>query len=153
MLDPLTAVSLAGTIVQFVDFSGKIISKVKELKSSAGGSSHDQFNYEIIAKDLLALSQRLKDGTRSTGAGQLSADDQALEDVCDGCISLSNSMLGRLKSLKINHGDENFKVVQQALRAAWTEKEIEGMSAQLAEFRSQLQLRIFTSFKSVSSAP
>jgi hypothetical protein len=121
MLDPLTSISLAGTIVQFVDFSGKIISKVKDLKSSAGGSSHELFNSEIVAKDLLALSQRLKDGIRSHGAGRLSADDQALEHLCEGCISLSKSMLERLKSLKINHGNGHIKIVQQALRAVWSE--------------------------------
>lgn len=135
-----------------MDFNGKIISKVKDLKSSVGGSSHELFNSEIAAQDLLLLSQQLKNGTRSQGAGRLSAD-QVLEDLCDRCITLSQNMLGRLMSLKITHGNGNLKIVQQALRAVWSEKEIEGMSAQLAEFRSQLQLRVFTSFKSVSSAP
>ena len=128
MLDPLTSISLAGTIVQFVDFGGKVISKVKDLKSSADGSSHNLFNSELVARDLLTLSQRLRDGTRLYRADRLSADDHALEDLCDGCIALSRSMLERLKSLKVNQGAGNFKVVQQALRAVWSEKEIESMS-------------------------
>ncbi len=147
MLDPMTSISLAGNIVQFVDFSGKIILKVRELKSSASGSSHELFNTEIVAKDLLELSQSLKHGLRSHGSDRLSADDQALEDVCEGCILLAKNMLARLKTLKIKGDDGNLKVMLQALRAAWSEKEIEGMSSQLAEFRAQLQLRIFTNFK------
>lgn len=148
-MDPLTSISLAGTIVQFVDFGGKVISKVKDLKNNVGGNSRDLFNSELIAKDLLTLSQRLRDGTHPHSADRLSADDQALEDLCDGCITLSKRMLQRLQSLEVSQGAGNFQVLQQAIKAVWSEKEIESMSTQLGEFRDQLQLRILTSFKLV----
>jgi hypothetical protein len=52
MLDPLTALSLAGNIVQFVDFSTKLLAKGHELYKSADGTSVGYSELEAIAKDL-----------------------------------------------------------------------------------------------------
>ena len=39
VLDPLTAIGLAGNIVQFVDFSSKIVGKANKIYESVDGAS------------------------------------------------------------------------------------------------------------------
>ena len=59
MLDPLTALSLAGTIVQRVDFSTTLLAKGNEMYKSADGISVGDAELEVIAKDLQGLNGRL----------------------------------------------------------------------------------------------
>ena len=58
MLDPLSAISLAGTIVQFIDFSAENISKGCEIRQD--GSTVDFGELKIIAVDLSKLSENIE---------------------------------------------------------------------------------------------
>lgn len=59
MLDPLTALAIAGNIVQFVEFSGKIISGRSELFQSSTGVLKSNEALEAITKDLVAMTSKL----------------------------------------------------------------------------------------------
>lgn len=147
MLDPLTAISLAGNIVQFVDSSGKIISKTRELTKSSHGTTQEAYNAEIVIRDLLRLSEQLKDGVRAASATPHTEDDKALEDLCNGCISLSERIIKRLEKLKMGEGAGKPRAFLHALNAVWSQKELESEEAQLATYRSQLEFRVLTSFR------
>ena len=55
MLDPLTALGLAGNIVQFVGFSSKIIGKARDIYKSADGSLLENLDAETVAQSLRVL--------------------------------------------------------------------------------------------------
>jgi hypothetical protein len=147
MLDPLTAISLASNMVQFVDFSGKIISKTRELTKSSHGTTQEAYNAEIVIRDLLRHSEQLKDGVRAARATPHTEDDKALEDLCNGCISLSERIIKRLEKLKLGEGAGKRQAFLHALKAVWSQKELESEEAQLATYRSRLEFRVLTSFK------
>jgi hypothetical protein len=58
MLDPFTALSLAATIVQFVDFGSKILSDSREIYKA--GSISDHGDIKLITTDLAALAGRIQ---------------------------------------------------------------------------------------------
>lgn len=58
MLDPFSAVSLAGTIVQFVHFGAELLSKIKDVHRS--GSTVDCQELDTLACHLKELSKRVK---------------------------------------------------------------------------------------------
>jgi hypothetical protein len=60
VLDPLTALSVAGTIVQFVDFSSKILSHTAEFYNSAEGALSTNEELELVTADLSNLLARLR---------------------------------------------------------------------------------------------
>jgi hypothetical protein len=51
-MDPLTAFSLACGIVQFVDFSSKLVSKGYEISISAEGALAENLDLETVTTDL-----------------------------------------------------------------------------------------------------
>ncbi len=59
-LDPLSALSVAAAVVQFVDFSAKIVSKGKQLYKSPGGVLRENEQTETVTKRLQNLAQNLK---------------------------------------------------------------------------------------------
>jgi hypothetical protein len=60
VLDPMSAVSLAATIVQFVDFSSKIVSKGYHLYKSADGVLPENERLRYVITDLKSLNSKLQ---------------------------------------------------------------------------------------------
>ena len=148
MLDPMTAVSLAGTIVQFLDFTSKVVSKNRKLSRSVTGLQPEVDSLEVATKDLLELSEKLKDGIRVVDAnGTLSKDDLDFQYLCNGCIAVSVKMLERLGKLKVEAGDGKWRVAKQAIRAVWSEKEVVELNDQVLNLRRQLCFRILVNLK------
>ncbi len=59
-MDPLTALSLAGTIVQFVDFGCKLLAKGRELYKSSTGVLTVNEELELTTTDLRALIEKMQ---------------------------------------------------------------------------------------------
>ena len=57
-MEILATIGLAGNILQFVDFSGKVISNSKQLYSSVDGILIENADIERITKDLKALNAK-----------------------------------------------------------------------------------------------
>ena len=51
-MDPLAALSLAGNIIQFVDFGGRLLGGAGEIYRSADGSLKVHDELELVATDL-----------------------------------------------------------------------------------------------------
>lgn len=75
MLDPLTALSVAGTVVQLTDFSLKLASKVKEIFESADGVLIKNAEYETVAEDFGRLCARINPSSLEHSSGPPSKDD------------------------------------------------------------------------------
>jgi hypothetical protein len=147
MLDPLTAISLAGNVLQFVDFGSKVISKTRELTKSSNGTTQGAYNAEILVRDLKRVSEQLKGGVRAASVALRTDDDKALEDLCNGCISLSDSIIKRLEKLKLGEGAGKRQAFLHALKDVRSQKELENDEAQLATYRRQLEFRVLNSFR------
>ncbi|PVH83511.1 hypothetical protein DL98DRAFT_615812, partial [Cadophora sp. DSE1049] len=154
MLEPLTAFSLAGTVVQFVDFSCKIFSTAKELSQSKNGTSEEIYNHEVITRDLLGMSEKLETSVQEDFVEGVSygGSDQALKKLCEGCQSLSKTMLKRLEKLKIQDGAGKRTTLKQAVKTMWSQKEIGQIAAQLATYQRQMETHVLVAFNVFDSA-
>jgi hypothetical protein len=63
MLDPWTALSLAATITQFVDFGAKLVSSAKIIREK--GSSLDFISLKQTTEDLKAILEVIQDEKRT----------------------------------------------------------------------------------------
>ena len=59
-MEPLSALSVAAAVVQFVDFGSSLVSKSREIYKSSQGASIGQAESEIATKRLVDLNERLK---------------------------------------------------------------------------------------------
>ena len=75
-MDPLTALGLAGNIVQFIDFSCKILSDSYEIYRAGSTSEHEEIDF--IATDLSTLADRIQHGLGSASSlkGPINANEQ-----------------------------------------------------------------------------
>jgi hypothetical protein len=59
-MDPFSALSVAASVVQFLDFGCQVVSKAKAINRSADGVSIDHAQSEAAAKRLVHLAEGMK---------------------------------------------------------------------------------------------
>jgi hypothetical protein len=150
LLDPLTALSAAGNIVQFTDFCIRFLKEGRHLYLSADGSLQHNREFELIAGDLKRLVDRVRKSTTLPVTGSSpTTEESSLADVAKECGRLADILLGILYSLKIQPEDRQRKwhTFQQALKSMRGEKEINNIVQRLTNAREQLDTNILVNLK------
>lgn len=102
-MDGLSALGLAASVAQFIEFGCTLVSKSKEIYESGHGASKQHVESAAAAERLVELSEGIKatlEVERAAGI-QPSAQQQSLEAICDGCISVAWELLARLDKLRV----------------------------------------------------
>jgi len=135
VLDSLSTISLAGNIVQFVDFAIKIVSKSKQILSN--GAASENLALEDVTEKLLDIVSRLKKQAKvAPTSGCLTEDGQMLDYLTSNCIAAGEVLLGKLQELKIpnNARHPKWKSLRQGLKTVWDKRKLEPFAARLANF-------------------
>jgi hypothetical protein len=160
MLDPLTALSLAGNIIQFVDFACKLFSKGWEIYDSAAGLSVGDQQLETIANDLRDISNRFKDPIQShlnICSDQLEPrqkTDTKLIEMSTQCTSVANELIRALEELRLsdlNHKNRRWKSARHAFKSLWKKEKICAIVDQLQTLRAEWNFHILVSLRWVLS--
>lgn len=136
MLDPITIIGLAGNIVQFVDFSWKLLCETKSLYSSSTGITADNDVLEDIANDIICLDDAL---TASSAAGAI--PDQ-LKSLAGQCTEIAQELLVNLDKIRVKEPHKKWKSFVAALRSIWKKEQIHGLVVRLERLREQTQSRL-----------
>jgi hypothetical protein len=137
VLDVLTAIGLASSIVQFVDFASKLLSKSNELKQSVDGSDRESADLETITEIL----GRLSDGLSATFQ-TMSQDEKDILLLADGCKEVIDELIEVLRKLKSHANYNKWQNFRQALRYMWAQDKLEKMSKKIDRFQVQLGLSL-----------
>ena len=146
-MDPLSALSVAGTIVQFIDFGSKLLSRASEVYNSASGLTAESADLLAVTKDLksaTALWSASKPQEDNNGEEEYEEDEdeKALRELSVRFQASSNDMqllLGKLKT-------KSQRTMRDSLRVAWgslrSRNDVESLQRRLDSYRSQIILRI-----------
>ena len=136
-MDPLSAIGLAGTILQFVDFSSNLIAGTYEVYKSAEGTTAENADISAIVGDLYLLSDDLDfDLLGST------KHEKALKILAGKCRELSESLIVIVERLKVSGKSSTWKCLRVKMAALRKSQEIEYIERRLREYRSQILLRL-----------
>lgn len=165
-MDPLSGAGLAGTVVQFVQFTANLFSVAKEIHRSASGSSEGKESLEAIYTRLSTLStdlQKQRPGTNSSDGTQPDeAVDAAMGVLAKECKADCDRLLSVLGRLSHGHGSfpKWWNSFRSALKELWKGDEIEALEARIAKHQTQLIMHLcmnsrsdtFERYPSVSGA-
>ncbi|KAI9650845.1 hypothetical protein NHQ30_000880 [Ciborinia camelliae] len=146
MMNPLDALSLAGTIIQFVDFSSKVLAGTSELYKSGAKSLTVHEQLSLVADDLSKLSKRLSNsywGLSERGILSIPADDSFI-NICRAAAEVSTELNTKLDNLNVTTIGKHRKwqSLKQALKSVWSEKELTALMNRLALLRDSIQMHI-----------
>jgi hypothetical protein len=138
-MDGLSALSVAASVAQFLEFGCSLVSKSKEIYRSAEGASSQQIEVEAATKRLVELSARIKAG----------AEDQTLQAVCDGCVSVSRTLLAKLEKLKVRDGQSlrKYKSFRQALKSVWSKGSLDDIAKRLKTYQNEMDAHVLVSLR------
>jgi hypothetical protein len=139
-MDPLSALAVAGAVVQFVDFGTKFVSEVasrtSEIYQASQMGDNDDAPFgsinKILERDVNSISivtAKIMRPLRPKGSSiPLSADEKALLQICDGCNDIAQEMSNHLNGLKIRT-DVSQSTSQKECERCFVLKDPERLSA------------------------
>jgi hypothetical protein len=138
-MDPFSALTVAASVVQFIQFGSSLISTSIEIYQSAEGASTRQIDIELTTLSLVGVTEKIKAG----------ADDQALQTICSGCISVSSIMVSKLAKLKMKQGSgfRKCRSIQQAVKIVWSIPALEDLAARLKAYREEMCSHVLVSLR------
>ncbi|KAF2726585.1 hypothetical protein EJ04DRAFT_506934, partial [Polyplosphaeria fusca] len=144
-MDPITAFSLAGTILQFIDSGTRFAGLAWKLYSSETEDTSDHGDLLKITKDLNDILPHLQ----STKSGI-----QTEKNLCQlalDCSKTTARLLAILQKVTIAKNARKRDALKAAFRSICKQNEIEYLQSQLSSFRNQLNLHLLLSLREYAS--
>ena len=143
-MDPLSAVSLAGNIIQFVEFGSNLVCGSVNIYKSADGTTSVNSELELITEDLTGLCSKLIRPRNPAEEPALPKAELDLLKLSRLCVKLGREFLEMLESLKVNGRNRRWDSVRQALKTQWKAKDIEEYRQRLDNFRSEIACHLLS---------
>ena len=143
-MDSFTALSAAGNIIQFVDFSCKLIHNAYCITKSASGASETTIELTAIAHDV----QRLSDAIDTSGVYP-----SQLKNIATQCKLRADELLQILDSLRSHGKHSRWKSFLVALKEIWGQDKINNFVQRLNMLQNQLTLSMQSLLTCAFSVP
>lgn len=148
-MDPLLALSVAGTIIQFVDFGTRMLSSTIELYKSTNGSLKVSEELELMTGDLQAVLVKLRantgpeahhpPGPNSQCQTEIDEHRDTFLEICNNAILIAAELLSKLDSLKVKDGKHRvWQTLKAAIKTAWSKGEISELRERLSSLKESL---------------
>lgn len=156
-MDPASAIGLASSVVQLIDFTTKLIGKGNEIYKK--GSLPEHVELQEINEEFKKLSRNLTGSLKpdyylpdalNQNAPKLSPEEEALEKIANQCDEVAQDFIDLLNRLKSTGG--RWRSFLVALKTVWTKEDIEKLQSKLKMYESQLVVNLLVVLRYVVSA-
>jgi hypothetical protein len=144
-MDPVTALGVASSVVQLVDFTQGLFRSTYEIYKSASGRTETHINLQSITASLKTLTDNLaRSVERATPAPdkEPSNHDAELLTLCQKCRVVAEKLSSALEGLSTQKAQSFWHSFGVALHTVWKKREIELLENELETFRQQISLQI-----------
>ncbi|KAG5802471.1 hypothetical protein H9Q74_009528 [Fusarium xylarioides] len=145
MLDPVTAIGLASSIVAFVDFSAKLVKGSIEIYQASDGTLTENRSSQAVAVAMERFAARLVIQQPS----QPSNEEKEIVDLATKCHAVCIEILGLLGRIKPKDLSSKTQSLWAALKNKLHEGEREELEKRLDTYRRRLELHM--NFKAMIS--
>ena len=146
-MDPLSALSIAASVVQFIDFSSKLVSGSRKLYKLSEGLDEGYEDLEQVTENLVNLSDELQRSMQTDTSKQTRSHEQELRTLCKGCNEVAKDLLGVLEKLKLDKDNARWRNCLQALKSVWGMDRVKDLEERVDGFRQQIAMNILVSLR------
>jgi hypothetical protein len=133
-MEALAAVSLAGNILQFLDFVGNVVSKTGQIYNSNSGSLDEHDHQKSVISHLKTVTGEIKDADGSS--------EPALVKLCSGCSEVADELLNALEGFTVKGNTSRSQSLRKVLKAIWGKEKFQRLESRVAGFRQELILHV-----------
>ncbi|KAK4692709.1 hypothetical protein P7C71_g4548, partial [Lecanoromycetidae sp. Uapishka_2] len=144
MLDPLTAISLASSVIQFTDFGIKLVTESIDLYRSVDRANAETSALEVKITHIRTLADQvifpLKGKDDDTPA---SKNEEHLRELAESCKALASDLLAVLDGLKVKKSPgpgRKLESLRKAVEAQipWNKEKIASLEKKLYGLQNQM---------------
>ena len=146
-MDPISSLSVASAIIQFVDFGSKLVDRGRRIYKNGDGTLAEYVDKEVAVSHLNHLNENLQDSIGGISTRRIAKRDRALYDLCSKCRNAGNELLDHLVALKVDGSHRKWKSFRQALKSVWSEDALNDMEKRLATFREEIEFHILVDLR------
>jgi hypothetical protein len=151
-MDALSALSIAGTVTQFVSFTASLISQASEIHGSAKSSTAGIQNVDSVYTTLLEFSFGLKNASRDLSELDRNLEARKLLELVDECQSDCEKLLDITRTLKAEGKQKTwYHCLRKAIESTWKLPEIRLLDERLQRTQLTLVLLICSISRSASN--
>jgi hypothetical protein len=145
-MDPLSAVGLACSIVQFVSFAHEIVSLGKEVYKSPTGVRQESAEIEAMLKDLSQLHQSLR-WEWGLDPGRRSQEEQTLFILVEQCEPIYKELQKVLQNLAVKGSHRKWESFCLSVKLIWKEGKINDLERRLHRLQRQVDSRLVSDIR------
>jgi hypothetical protein len=147
-MDPISALSVAAAVVQFIDFGGTIIASTYAIYKSSSKKSEGTNDIASITARLVELNCELEQSATFSPTSQVERDIAML---CQHCNKAAITLLDALHQLNGASNPNLWNSFKIALRTVWTQGEIDALQTRLESYRQQICMHILVGLRCAST--
>jgi hypothetical protein len=142
-MEPLSALSIATAVVQFLDFAGKVVSGTSKIyKGQRPEGSEGNSDIRIITVSLNDVTKKLQSSRKETPLKPWSSQDAAIFALSERCTEVGGQLLTLLDRLRAQNDHRIWESFRIALRAVTSEKAVDKLCHTLDNYRQQISMHI-----------
>ncbi|KAF2250748.1 hypothetical protein BU26DRAFT_269347 [Trematosphaeria pertusa] len=149
-MEALLAIGLTGNVVQFVQFTGKLISESNEIRKSGSPSSLPEL--KTLSHNLITQTSIITTRLKACSA-TLAPEEQYLLDIAADCEEAGSRFVAYLDTVVRKTASSNvFQNLQASLKFHWVHHKIEDFIGSLERLRSALTLATVLALRTSSTS-
>jgi hypothetical protein len=143
-MDPMSALSVASSVITFVDFTSRLATSYFEVSSSVQGQPPKVARLEAAASELASIASTAQAQIKTLGARYPRHAD-SLDRLASECVRIQEKLDAALLKLtaaptsKLTHRGSKVLVV---VRSMWSDMEFEEWGTQLDRIRDQMMMSV-----------
>ncbi|KAF2122640.1 hypothetical protein BDV96DRAFT_639215 [Lophiotrema nucula] len=145
-MDPFSALAVATSIVQFLDFAGNILKGSAEIAKvftkASNGKTVEHTDLHKATERLSELSKNLELRDRGDLHAYTSDHEQVIIALAQDSERVAQQLISVLHKVRVKDEATRWATCLQALKAVWKDEEIKSLKTRLDGFRSQLTLHL-----------
>jgi hypothetical protein len=146
-MDPITALSVASSVLQVIGFAGTLISKGREFYQNADGTLAGSKDQAAAATKLSALARSLRQALPSVQPSSSSSEEVAIRSIAEECNATAAEIMNALGSMSVSGKHRAWKSFRQALKSEWSKAGITAMQTKLDSLRDQMVVHLLVILK------
>ncbi|KAI0103215.1 hypothetical protein GGR51DRAFT_257684 [Nemania sp. FL0031] len=143
-MDPWSALSCAAAVLQFVDYSAKLVGSAYEIYTSESSALKENIQLESVTIRLRQLSERIEASLVYQDHDIVSQDVKVIVDLAHRIQALAKELVQTLDSLKIDRTTrfQSWEAFRKVFRASFKADQIHALQSRLDALRSELSLHL-----------
>jgi hypothetical protein len=150
-MEPLSALSIATAVVQFLDFAGSILSSTYKIYTSSPGDLGQNNDVRSITKSLIDLNTKLEADLNYPTPGRLSSQDKYISQLGRECNEIGNRLVLALERIQAQQKNGLWGSFRLALATVWSRGDIESLQQTMSNYRQQISMHILVALRYVRS--